>query len=196
MVATGSIGVIEGLLQLTAVCRESADLFRTAAGNVKSPILNAQFNSYAQQRDLLAAELEAVLRGPAEAPMGGRRGADIAGGWMPPRPAGTDAVDDGALIAASIRSEEGALERYARALRRILPPDIRIMLERQHEVIQESRRHLDDLRRHYFSVDPSAVPAPGRMPVRRKGVPGRRRRGRAGAKRQRPGGGHPTRKGT
>ncbi len=161
--------VVSTLNDLIATCRDGASGFRTAAEQVGDPILNAQFNAYAQQREMFAAELQGAVQahGGNSEEIGSVAGA-IDRGWVPFGSALTG-LDDATILAECIRGEDAALPRYEHALEMGLPSDVRIVVERQHWAIQESRHHLHGLRGAHLDEGPrGAAPKRARERVARR----------------------------
>lgn len=185
MAVTATVEVISTLNELIAVCQGGASGFRTAAENVKTTVLNAQFNSYAQQQEILAVELQAAVCRLEGDPRAAGGVPAIHRGWVYSRPTATG-LDAAAITAECIRDEETALKSYTQALKIVLAPDIRAILDRQRQVIEESHRHLKALReRHTSGVTPDMPRRKTRKGLSRGG-PRIRNSERTATKRPRP----------
>jgi uncharacterized protein (TIGR02284 family) len=133
------------LNHLIQTCRDGERGFRYAANHAASPDVKALFLEIATQRQQF---VEALL--PHAHRLGGEAEADgsVVGalhrGWMTVR----DTLaphDDGAIIREAERGERAALTAYEEALKSLLPPESRDLIESQRAHIQHTYRRLNSL---------------------------------------------------
>lgn len=122
---------ISVLNDLIAICTDGLEGFRMAAEAVQSSDAKSLFQSRARVIEVAEVELKEVVRrlggSPAEH---GHAVASLHRGWINLKKAVTDRKDD-AIISEVVRGEEAAVEHYRSAARRPLPPDVRVLVEKQ-----------------------------------------------------------------
>lgn len=131
---------------LIETCRDGARGFQLAANHVSSTDLKEFFAETARQRERFAAELvpHAQRLGGDHDERGTARGA-FHRGWMVVKDALTN-HDEDAVMAEAVRGEAAAANSYAEAVNAWLPPDARVIVEKQYEQIRNAQRELDQLR--------------------------------------------------
>ena len=131
---------------LIETCRDGARGFQLAADHVGSRDLKEFFTDAARQRERFAAELV-----PYAQRLGG--GQDAAGtaagalhrGWMMVKDAITNYDEDAVMVEAA-RGEAAAANTYAEAIMAWLPPDVRPLIETQHQRILAAQSEIEELR--------------------------------------------------
>ena len=119
------------LNHLIETCTDAARGFRSAADHVKAPELKAVFTEIAAQRERYAADLlphAQRLGGPAA--VDGTTAAAVHRGWI-------DLIaklrhDDRAIVAEAARGDGVTLHVFKDAVESLLPPDARVLVERQY----------------------------------------------------------------
>jgi uncharacterized protein (TIGR02284 family) len=137
--------VISTLNNLVETCKDGQNGFRTAAEGVKNTKLTTLFNTYSQQRGQFAAELQNEVRrlggDPEET---GSTAAVIHRGWMNIKSAVTG-EDEGAVISECERGEDSAVKSYEEALKKNLPADLKMIVERQFSHVKEAHDRIRSL---------------------------------------------------
>ena len=125
--------VIETLNDLIETCKDGAEGFRTCAEDIKRSDLKPLFERAAQRCDEAARELQekvVFLGGKPETK------SSFAGSvhrrWVDVKSAITG-KDDKAVLAECERGEDVAKMSYENALKKDLPADIRMIVERQYQ---------------------------------------------------------------
>ena len=139
--------VISTLNNLTQICRDGQEGFRTAAEGVKSAELRELFHGYARQRAGFAGELQDEVRRLGGDPE--RSGSIVASlhrGWMGLKAAATGGDDD-SILEECERGEDSALAAYRAALGVDLPVSVRSMVERQFAEVKEAHQRMRNLDR-------------------------------------------------
>jgi uncharacterized protein (TIGR02284 family) len=138
---------ISTLNNLIETCRDGEQGFRTAAEGVDNGQLRSMFLEYAMQRGEFCRELEREVRRLGGDP---ERTGTVAGaahrGWMNIKSAVTG-KDEDAIIAECERGEDSAVGSYREALNEALPPDTRILIERQYREVQAAHDRIRALER-------------------------------------------------
>jgi uncharacterized protein (TIGR02284 family) len=135
------------LNQLIQICKDGEAGFLAAAEAVEDLNLRRLFESYSQQRSEFAAELQLEVRRMAEDPAeGGHATAALHRTWLEIK-AGLTGQDEGAVISECERGEDIALRAYEKALDSPLPPDIRVIVERQFLQVKQAHDQVRSLER-------------------------------------------------
>ena len=138
------------LNDLIQSCKDGEQGFREAADGVKNTELRTIFLEFAQQRSRFAADLQSEVAKLGGAPeTSGSVGGALHRGWVNLKSA-VSGHDDGAIIAEAERGEDVAVESYRKALKKDLPRDIRDLVERQSQQVQQAHNRIRgmELRSH------------------------------------------------
>lgn len=132
--------IIQSLNKLVRMCRDGEEGFRVAAENVRNRGLKTLFKSYAQQRVLLAQELEEEVKRLGGSPL--RGGSVLAGlhrGWIGIKATMTIGAyrTEQVVLGEVQRGERAAVRAYEDVLNQELPPDTRLLVEGQLQKIQD-----------------------------------------------------------
>ncbi|MGH9943035.1 MAG: ferritin-like domain-containing protein [Pyrinomonadaceae bacterium] len=139
--------VISTLNNLIETCKDGQDGFRTAAEGVKNSDLKTLFHTYSQQRAQFAGELQTEVRRLGGDPeKAGSVAATLHRGWINIKSTVTG-QDDAAIIAECERGEDSAVRNYRDAINANLPADVRAIVERQAQQVQEAHDRVRDLER-------------------------------------------------
>ena len=143
--ATDSEKAISTLNDLIETCRDGEKGFRTAAENVKGAELKTLFSRFSQQRAQCAAELQNEVRrlGGDPEKSGSAVGA-IHRGWMDIKSAVTGKADR-AIITECERGEDSSVKNYEEALKKNLPADVYVLVNRQYNEIKQAHDRIRSL---------------------------------------------------
>jgi uncharacterized protein (TIGR02284 family) len=125
--------VVHHLIEIT---NERKEGYKTASENVKDQEIASLFDDYAEQSDYFAYELAKYDKHTPEE-VGTRAISGAWRVWMDLKGA-LSRNEEKALIEASITGEEIALKNYREALNNNLPEDLREIVSRQYQEIQEA----------------------------------------------------------
>ena len=130
-----------------SICKDAEEGFHGAAKAVDRSDLKKLFEEYSSQRGAFAKELQAGvdrLYGDAERPTG--TAGKLHAGWMSVK--GTFTGNSArSILEETERGEDLSIKRYQEAIARTaLPDEIRMILGRQYERVQEAHRHIRELR--------------------------------------------------
>ncbi len=132
--------IIDTLNDLIETSKDGEYGFRTSAEYLKDASLKQSFLARAEECRMAAAELqEQVVRLGGKAEDSGSAAGAMHRGWAAVK--GTLAgYTDKAILEETERGEDSALASYRKALDDELPPDVRVLVERQFEGVK--RNHL------------------------------------------------------
>lgn len=138
--------VISVLNNLIETCEDGVKGFRAAAEAIESPRAKEVFNTRLEYIERAESDLKATVRrlGGDPEERGSATGA-LHRGWMNLKTAVTG-KDDDAIIAECERGEDAAVERYEDALNNELPPDIRLLVDKQYRGTLQNRDRVRQLR--------------------------------------------------
>ena len=137
--------VASTLNQLIQTCKDGEEGFKVAAAGLDDLNLQHLLESYSQQRNEFAAELQAeVRRMDQDPPDSGHVTATLHRGWMDIKSLVTGR-DEAAIIAECERGEDVAVRAYEQALAGDLPQDLRALVERQFGKIKEAHKQIRSL---------------------------------------------------
>ncbi len=137
---------ISTLNDLVETCKDGAEGFQKAAENVKLSDLKTLFNEYAQQRQKFASELQMeISRIGGDPATGGSVAGAVHRGWMDIKGAFTG-KDDHTILEEAERGEDVAIRAYQDALGVDLPSDLRSVVDRQYQIVQQAHRNVRSLR--------------------------------------------------
>lgn len=144
--ATSTTEFISKLNNLIETCKDGEDGFRQAAEGVKDANLRTVFLEYSQQRDQFVSELQQAVSRLGQAPEhSGSVAAALHRGWIDVKSAVTGR-DDKAILNECERGEDSAVRNYRDALAEDLPSDLRSLVERQYQGIQQAHDRIKALR--------------------------------------------------
>jgi uncharacterized protein (TIGR02284 family) len=143
MLGMKAIATLNGLI---AACKDGQMGYENAASEVKEEALKELFHSQAAERARFAAELDAAVGRLGDfAREKGTFSALLHRGWMKTKAAFTRGERE-AVLRECERGECSAARRYAAALKKDLPEDIRSPLESQYVKIKEAQARMRALR--------------------------------------------------
>jgi uncharacterized protein (TIGR02284 family) len=137
------------LNDLVETSKDGEQGFTTAAEDTKDPELKSTFRRHAQECARSAADLQTLV-----ARLGGKpeEHGSVAGavhrGWVNLKSSVTPRTDL-AILEECERGEDVAKARYAKALEKTLPEDIRQVVERQYAGVMRNHNEIRDLRDQY-----------------------------------------------
>ena len=135
--------VIETLNDLIETCKDGEEGFRTCAEDIKRTDLKPMFERAAMRCNEAARELQAQVQRLGGSP---ERKGSLSGSahrrWVDIKSAITG-KDDKAVLAECERGEDVAKMSYQKALKKDLPADIRVIVERQYQGVLQ---HHDEVR--------------------------------------------------
>jgi uncharacterized protein (TIGR02284 family) len=137
---------IATLNNLIAACKDGEMGYENAASEVNEEALKELFHSQAAERARFAADLDAAVGRLGD--VGREKGtfsALLHRGWMKTKAAFTRGERD-AILTECERGERSAARRYAAALKKDLPEDIRSLVEGQYVKIKEAQARIRALR--------------------------------------------------
>lgn len=137
---------VSAVNSVISICKDAQQGFDGAAKAVNSPSLKSVFEQYSTQRAGFIRELQELLRDSGE------HAADPAGvagtlhsGWMALKGVLTGHSEHQILIETE-RGEDLSLKTYRDALSKNIPVQVRAVLERQLQLVQEAHNWIRDLR--------------------------------------------------
>ncbi|WP_018412738.1 PA2169 family four-helix-bundle protein [Methyloversatilis thermotolerans] len=149
---TNASKVIDTLNALIETCKDGEYGFRECAEHATAAPLKSMFNDRALECQAAAAELQrAVAQAGAEPGTGGSVKGALHRGWLSLRSAfpGDDNV---AMLDEAERGEDRALESYRQALAEDLPPNVRLLVQRQLIGVQRNHDRVRELKEQYRAV--------------------------------------------
>jgi uncharacterized protein (TIGR02284 family) len=136
---------ISVLNDLVSTCIDGVEGFRTAAGAVKNNEAKVLFQSRARAIETSDAELQDAVRHLGGDPAThGHAVGSVHRGWINIKSAVTGKSVT-AILAETVRGEEGAVEHYRDALKKTLPPDVHAIVERQFRGAAENLERMRNL---------------------------------------------------
>ncbi|HEY9110092.1 MAG TPA: PA2169 family four-helix-bundle protein [Roseateles sp.] len=138
--------IIDTLNDLIETSKDGEYGFRTSAEYLQDPTLKQTFMARAEECRQAAAELQQiVLRFGGKAEDSGSAAGALHRGWVAVK--GTLAgYTDKAILEETERGEDTALASYRKALDESLPPDVRVVVERQYEGVKRNHLQIRTLR--------------------------------------------------
>jgi uncharacterized protein (TIGR02284 family) len=138
--------IIDTLNDLIETAKDGEYGFSTSAEYLKNPALKQSFTSRAEECRQAAAELQQlVVRFGGKAEDSGTAAGALHRGWVAVK--GTLAgYTDKAILEETERGEDVALAAYRNALEEALPPDVRLVVERQYEGVKRNHLQVRSLR--------------------------------------------------
>lgn len=137
------VSVLNNLIE---TCKDGEKGFREAADEVRNPSLRTLFSEYATQRAQYAQELQQTVASLGQSP---EQSGSVAGalhrGWIDVKSAITG-KDDQAIVNECERGEDMAVSAYRDAMAKDLPSDLKSLVERQYQGVQEAHGRVRDLK--------------------------------------------------
>ncbi len=134
------------LNDLVETCKNGEQGFRDASEHLKNSTVREAFLKYAQQRAEYARELQSQISRLGGTPeTTGSTGGALHRGWINLKAAITG-QDDKAIIDEAERGEDVAVAEYQKALAHDIPSDLKAMVERQYNAIQEAHNYVRNLK--------------------------------------------------
>jgi uncharacterized protein (TIGR02284 family) len=138
--------VIATLNELIATCKDGDEGFRTSAEAIKNPQLKTFFEQKARRCALGAAQLQDKVREFGGDP--GRSGS-AAGAlhrfWINLRST-LAGMDEPAILDECARGEDAAKRTYEAALKKDLPADMRLLVEKQYREVKANHDRVHEMR--------------------------------------------------
>jgi uncharacterized protein (TIGR02284 family) len=139
--------VVDTLNDLIETCKDGEEGFRTCAENIKNVQLKEVFATAERHCREAAEELQREVQALGKSPetsgsLSGsahRRWVDIKGAIM--------GKDDASVLAECERGEDVAKESYGKALKKDLPSNIRVIVERQYRGVLQHHDMVRNLER-------------------------------------------------
>ncbi len=143
--------VVSTLNDLIETCKDGEQGYKTCAENVKDSELKVVFDAGARRCAEGAEELRIqVQRLGGDAETSGSVAGALHRGWANIKSAVTG-KDNKAILNEVERGEDVAVKSYRDALNSDLPPDVRTIVERQFQGVQQNHDKVRDLRDRYAS---------------------------------------------
>jgi len=143
---TEVVAVLNGLIETS---KNGEAGFRTCANDIDSPQLKLFFQNRAQSCASAAEDLQQLVRAFGGAP---DTHGDLTGllhrRWVDIKSLLTN-HDEIAVLEECERGEESAVANYSRALEKDLPPDVRVMVERQYHGALHNYEQVKRFREQY-----------------------------------------------
>lgn len=138
--------IIDTLNDLIETSKDGEYGFRTSAEYLRDATLKQNFTSRAEECRQAAAELQSlVLRFGGKAEDSGSAAGALHRGWVAVK--GTLAgYTDKAILEETERGEDTAMASYRKALDEALPPEVRVVVERQYEGVKRNHALVRSLR--------------------------------------------------
>jgi uncharacterized protein (TIGR02284 family) len=138
--------VISTMNDLLKTSRDGEIGFRAAAQQIKSVNLKSVCETAASRCGAGVAELESHIRALGGEPSAsGTLSGSLHRAWSNIKSSVTT-MDDRAVLAECESAEDAAKNAYEAALKKDLPADIRIVIERQYQGVKENHDRVRDLR--------------------------------------------------
>lgn len=143
---TDNDNVISTLNNLIETCKDGQNGFQTASADVKNTELKTLFSQYSQERSKFAGELQQEVRTLGGDPENmGSVAATLHRGWINIKSTVTGS-DDTAVLNECERGEDSAVSNYKDALGETLPANVREVVERQYQQVQQAHDRIRSLR--------------------------------------------------
>ncbi len=144
---TSTKDYVETLNDLIEACKDGEEGFRTAAENVRRSELKSLLNDYAQQRAQFAIELQTeVARMGGHPETSGTLAGAVRRGWMDIKGTATG-KDEHEILVAAEHNEDSIVHAYQEALKKDLPGEIRSIVEREYQLLQEAHNRIRSMRK-------------------------------------------------
>ena len=138
--------IIDTLNDLIETCKDGEYGFRASAEYVSHTTTRQSFERRAEDCRMAATELQGIVtRLGGKAEDGGTTAGAMHRGWVAVK--GTLAgYTDKAILDETERGEDNALSAYCEALETSLPPDVRLVVERQYAGVKRNHQEVRALR--------------------------------------------------
>jgi uncharacterized protein (TIGR02284 family) len=134
------------LNQLIETLKDGEQGFRDSADKLKHGEYAATFRAIASERASYASELQAeVARLGGKPETSGSASGAMHRGWIGLKAALTG-NDDHAILAEAERGEDNAVKNYRDALSKDLPTDIRAVIQRQYQTVEQRHAEVRTMR--------------------------------------------------
>ena len=138
--------VVDELNTLIETCKDGEQGFRTCAEHTKSAQLKQTFLARAGECQKGASELQAIVtRLGGKADTGSSATGKLHHVWVDVKSALTG-NDDQAILNECERGEDAALDRYRDAIKKSLPDEIALVVQRQYEGVKRNHDQIRTLR--------------------------------------------------
>lgn len=140
---TAFISTLNGLIE---TLKDGQNGFQEAAQHVQDASLRSVFMEYATQRREFSTELQQeVSRLGQEPEQTGSVAANLHRRWIDIKAAITGR-DDHAILEECERGEDSAVQNYRDALKEDMPSDLRAVVQRQYQAVQQAHDRVRSLR--------------------------------------------------
>ncbi len=141
---------IKTLNNLIEICRDGEKGYTLAADKEKNPEQASLYKQYATERGRFVSELQDALEElGAHSSEGGNMGAAAAGavhrGWINIKSVATGSETE-VIVAECERGEDAAVDAYKEALENELPEDVRMVVEKQYQMVQKAHDRMSALK--------------------------------------------------
>jgi uncharacterized protein (TIGR02284 family) len=144
--------VVAILNHLIETCKDGEAGFRTCADNIDSLHLKTYFENRAHSCASAAEDLEQLVRSLGSMPTtGSSLSAALHRRWVDVKALVTGR-DEAAILEECERGEDLAVNNYRDAMQKSLPPDVRIVVERQYKGVLRNHAEVRQLRDEYRSA--------------------------------------------
>ena len=151
------------ITNVIAICRDAEQGFRGAADAVNDPMLKEMFEQYSIERAGFASDLQTAVKSLGFDPTHpSGAGGVVHGAWMTVKGLVTGHSAH-AILVETERGEDWSVKTYRDALATSLPVELRSIVERQYEQVQQAHnriRALRDAKAEQKSVDPAGGAGP------------------------------------
>ncbi|MCC8400425.1 PA2169 family four-helix-bundle protein [Paraburkholderia sp. MMS20-SJTN17] len=147
--ATNVVSVLNVLVETS---KDGEKGFMKAAQDAHDEELKTLFRSTAEDCSRGARELQDAVQTLGGKPeSGGSMSGALHRGWVDVKSAVGDRSDH-AILAECEKGEDVAKRRYHDALEKDLPPDVRVIVERQYQAVLQTHDRVRDLRDRYAAM--------------------------------------------
>jgi uncharacterized protein (TIGR02284 family) len=134
---------LNGLIE---TCKDGETGFRESAQRLTGAATKSRFETYATQRADFASQLQGLVsKLGGEAETSGSTSGGLHRGWINLKAAITG-NDDHAILEEAERGEDVAVKNYRDAMAKDFPSDIRAIIEKQFQTIQQTHNEVKMLR--------------------------------------------------
>ena len=134
---------LNGLIE---TCKDGEAGFRESAEKLTDTATRSRFQTYATQRADFASQLQGVVsKLGGEAETSGSTGGSLHRGWINLKAALTG-NEDHAILEEAERGEDVAVKNYRDAMAKDFPSDVRAVIEKQFQTIQQTHNEVKMMR--------------------------------------------------
>lgn len=146
MASASTKDYISTLNDLIESCKDGEQGYQKAAQDSQTSSIQTLFNEFARQRAQFASDLQVeVARLGGEPEKGGSVTGAVHRQWINVKSAVTS-KDDHSLLEEAERGEDAAVKAYQEALSKDLPSDLRAIVEREYQLVQQAHLKIRSLR--------------------------------------------------